>query len=98
MSSNNNSDQPTDQAETLLELPCEFPVKAMGRDEDDFKSLITGIILGHADIYKDIPVTSAPSSSGTYLSVTVTIEAQSKAQLDRIYQDLTDCERVLVAL
>ena len=98
MSSNNNSDQPTDQAETLLEFPCEFPVKAMGRDEDDFKSLITGIILGHADIYKDIPVTSAPSSSGTYLSVTVTIEAQSKAQLDRIYQDLTDCERVLVAL
>jgi putative lipoic acid-binding regulatory protein len=98
MSSNNNSDQPTDQAETLLEFPCEFPVKAMGRDEDGFESLVTGIILGHADIYMDIPVTSTPSSSGTFLSITVTIEARSKAQLDLIYQDLTDCERVLVAL
>ena len=98
MSSDNNSDQPSDQAETLLEFPCEFPVKAMGRDEDDFESLVTDIILGHADIYKDIPVTRAPSSSGTFLSVTVTIEARSKTQLDLIYQDLTDCERVLVAL
>ena len=98
MSTNNNSEQPADQPETLLEFPCEFPVKAMGRHEDDFETLITGIILGHASIYKDIPVTSTPSSSGTFLSVTVTIEAQSKAQLDLIYQDLTDCERVLVAL
>jgi len=98
MTSDNNSEQPPDQPETLLEFPCEFPVKAMGRHEDDFESLVTGIILGHAENYKDTPVTSAPSSSGTFLSVTVTIEAQSKDQLDRIYQDLTDCERVLVAL
>ena len=98
MASNNSSDQAADQAETLLEFPCEFPVKAMGRHEEDFETLVTGIILSHAEIFMDIPVTRNPSSSGTFLSVTVTIEAQSKVQLDRIYQDLTDCERVLVAL
>jgi len=86
------------QAETLLEFPCKFPIKAMGRSEEGFEALITGVVLKHAEIYTDEPVTTIPSSSGKYTSVTVTIEATSKAQLDRIYQDLTDCEQVLVAL
>ena len=88
----------TDQQETLLEFPCKFPVKAMGRSEDDFEAVVTGIILFHADIFAGEVVTTNPSSSGNFLSVTVTIEALSKAQLDRIYQDLTDCEQVLIAL
>ena len=87
-----------DQQETLLEFPCAFPVKAMGRDDDEFEALVTKLILNHAEISAEVPVTSNTSSSGSYLSVTVTIEAVSKAQLDRIYQDLTDCEQVLVAL
>ncbi len=87
-----------DQQETLLEFPCTFPVKAMGRDDGDFEALVTKIILKHAEISTGVPVTTNMSSAGSYLSVTVTIEAVSKAQLDRIYQDLTDCEQVLVAL
>ena len=87
-----------EQQETLLEFPCTFPIKAMGRDDGDFEALITKIISKHADIPAGVPVTTNASSSGSYLSVTVTIEAVSKAQLDRIYQDLTDCEQVLVAL
>jgi putative lipoic acid-binding regulatory protein len=70
----------------------------MGRDEGDFEALVTKIILAHAEISAGEPVTTNLSSTGKYLSVTVNIEALSKAQLDRIYQDLTDCEQVLVAL
>ena len=88
----------SDQQETLLEFPCKFPVKAMGRSADDFEARVTKLVLSHAEQYVGVPVTSNSSSSGGYLSVTVTIEATSKAQLDRIYQDLTDCEQVLVAL
>jgi putative lipoic acid-binding regulatory protein len=86
------------ERETLLEFPCQFPVKAMGLDEEDFETLVTGIILSHAEKSPTDPVTTNLSSTGKYLSVTVTIEAQSKDQLDRIYQDLTDCGKVLVAL
>ena len=86
------------ERETLLEFPCKFPIKAMGRDEASFQTLVENIVLNHAEIYAEEPVTTNPSSSGKYLSVTVTVEAQSKDQLDRIYQDLTDCEQVLVAL
>ena len=91
-------EQETSQKETLLEFPCKFPVKAMGRHEDDFEALVTGIILAHAEICSGEQVTTNQSGSGKFISVTVTIEAQSKDQLDRIYQDLTDCEQVLLAL
>ncbi|MDX2417457.1 MAG: DUF493 domain-containing protein [Xanthomonadales bacterium] len=91
-------DNGSDQQETLLEFPCKFPVKAMGRNEDGFEVLVTKIILNHAEMFTGDTVTTNLSSSGKYLSVTVTIEAVSKAQLDLIYQDLTDCGQVLVAL
>jgi putative lipoic acid-binding regulatory protein len=86
------------QEETLLEFPCKFPVKAMGLGTEGFEALVTGIILAHAEIYAGEPVKVNPSASGKYISVTVIIEARSKVQLDSIYQDLTDCEQVLVAL
>jgi hypothetical protein len=95
---NSAGQQEPGQSETLLKFPCKFPVKAMGRDEDDFEALVTGIILAHAEMYVGEQVTINPSGSGKFISVTVTIEALSKDQLDRIYQDLTDCEQVLVAL
>ena len=91
-------DSGSEQPETLLEFPCEFPVKAMGRHDAGFEAMVTKIILAHAEPAAGVPITTNASSSGSYLSVTVTIEAVSKAQLDRIYQDLTDCELVLVAL
>lgn len=86
------------QQQTLLEFPCKFPVKAMGRDQNDFEALVTEIVLEHAVLYAGEKVTINASSSGKFISVTVTIEALSKDQLDRIYQDLTACEHVLMAL
>jgi len=91
-------DQQTSQQETLLEFPCSFPVKAMGRDEEGFVALVTDIVLAHAEMHANDEITTNSSGSGKFISVTVTIEALSKDQLDRIYQDLTDCEQVLVAL
>lgn len=86
------------EQETLFEFPCRFPVKAMGRSEEGFEALVTKIILSHADLYNGEQITVHPSSSGNFISVTIPIEAVSKDQLDRIYQELTDCKQVLVAL
>ena len=86
------------ETETLLEFPCRFPIKAMGRNGNDFESVVTGIVLRHAELYVGEEVTVRPSAEGNFLSVTVTIEAQSRDQLDRIYQDLTGCEQILMAL
>ena len=91
-------DSDNGEQETLLEFPCKFPVKVMGRGEPGFEELVTGIVLAHADAYTGEKVKTSASSTGKFISVTISIEAVSKDQLDRIYQDLTDCEQVLVAL
>lgn len=83
---------------SLLEFPCRFPIKAMGRTSEDFEALVTAIILSHAELFTGESVRVVASGEGNFQSVTVTIEATSRAQLDRIYQDLTACEKVLMAL
>jgi putative lipoic acid-binding regulatory protein len=83
---------------SLLEFPCRFPVKAMGRQRDGFEELISGIVCNHAELWPGEPVRSTPSKAGRFVSVTAVVEARSQEQLDAIYQDLTDCVEVLMAL
>ena len=85
-------------ADTLLQFPCRFPIKAMGRLENEFRDTVIGIVARHADSFAQENITEQPSSAGNFVSVTVTINATSREQLDRIYQDLTDCQSVLMAL
>ena len=82
----------------LLEFPCRFPIKAMGRSGDDFERTISDIILRHARLMEDEPLRLSPSKAGTFVSLTAVIEAESQQQLDAIYQDLTACALVLMAL
>ena len=84
--------------DSLLEFPCRFPIKAMGRQTGDFEALVTGIVMTHADLWPGESIRSAPSKAGTYVSITAVVKATSQDQLDAIYQELTDCEQVLMAL
>ena len=60
--------------------------------------MIIEIIKRHVgDIHKQA-IKSKPSKGGKYTAVTITIEATSKQQLDAIYQDLTDCSEIMMAL
>ena len=86
------------EEETLLEFPCQFPIKAMGKNSPDFDSIVVAIVRQHVDDVNEGAVKIRPSKGDKYLSVTVTIEATSKQQLDAIYQGLTDCPDVLMAL
>lgn len=84
--------------ETLLEFPCEFPIKAMGRAGEAFPGIVIEIVRRHAPNLDDTRVRIRASSKGRYQSVTVTIRAESKSQLDQIYQALTDHDQVMMAL
>lgn len=86
------------ERDTLLEFPCQFPIKAMGKNTDNFDAIVVEIIRRHAGDIKEGAITNRPSKAGNFTSVTVIIEATSLAQLDAIYQDLTDCPDVLMAL
>jgi uncharacterized protein len=84
--------------ETLLTFPCLFPIKAVGKADGDFESLVVQIVARHAPGLDRTTVRVRGSSGGNWVSVTLTIEATSKAQLDAIYRDLTAQTEVVWAL
>ena len=82
----------------LFRFPCEFPIKVMGRDSESFRSLTLAIVERHAGPLTAGNITERPSRKGRFLALTYTIRAESRTQLDRIYQELTDSGVVLVSL
>ncbi len=88
----------SESGDTLFEFPCRFPIKAMGRADASFEAVVVEIVRRHAPDFDETAVTSRSSSGGKWLAVTLSIEAQSKAQVDAIYRDLTDHELVVWAL
>ena len=84
--------------ESLLEFPCEFPIKVMGKSDDNFDALVVEIVRRHSPDLREGAVKSRFSREGNFVSVTVTIQAQSRRQLDNIYMELTANKRVLMAL
>jgi uncharacterized protein len=88
----------TESNETLFKFPCDYPLKVMGRHSDEFRSLVLGIVQRHVGGDTNIQVAERPSKDGNYLALTCTFTAQSKAQLDALYTELTSCELVRFAL
>lgn len=89
---------PNKENDSVFSFPCDFPIKAMGHASGNFEITVLEIVRRHAPDFTENSFKSRPSSNGKYISVTVTIRAQSRKQLDAIYMDLTACEHVLMAL
>lgn len=87
-----------DEDESPLKFPCKFPIKAMGKSDCDLDTVVVNIVRKHAPDLTEGAVSSRTSAQGNYTSVTVVVNASSRAQLDAIYQDLVDCEAVIMAL
>jgi putative lipoic acid-binding regulatory protein len=81
-----------------LQFPCRFPIKAIGADTPEFKRLVIALVDAHIEPEQRESVHVNPSRGGRYLSVTVTIEARGREQLDNIYRALSADERVIMAL
>lgn len=84
--------------ESLLEFPCDFPIKIMGQRTDDFAQTMVEIVLRHAPDFRPETVEMRASSSGNYLSLTCTLRATSRAQLDALYLELTRHPAVKIVL
>jgi uncharacterized protein len=89
---------PAAGGDSPFDFPCSFPIKAVGRAEDGFEALVVEIVRRHAPGLDPDAVTRRASGGGKWLAVTVTVEAQSRTQLDAIYRDLTAHELVVWAL
>ena len=84
--------------ETLLVFPCAFPVKIMGLTNDALAQSVLDVVLRHAPDYDAACMEMRASSGGKYVSLTCTINATSRSQLDELYRELTGHPLVKVVL
>ena len=85
-------------SQTLLEFPCDFPLKIMGAAQPDFAQAIAAVVVKHAPDFDAATMEMRPSKAGNYLSLTCTVRAVSQQQLDALYLELTAHAMVKVVL
>jgi len=84
--------------ESLLTFPCVFPLKVVGRREDGFAQTVVDIVRRHAPDFHPDTLEMRPSKNARYLSLTVTLNARSREQLDALYSELSKHPMVIMVL
>ncbi len=83
---------------SLLTFPVEFPIKVMGRTQPDFAQTMLQIVQSGAPDFDPGSIEMRSSREGRYLSLTFTIRARSREQLDALYHALSEHPMVSMVL
>ena len=86
------------ELDSIIEYPLEFPVKVMGLNRPEFVPAMTAIFLRHAPDFDRSTIVVRESREAKYLSLTMSINAISREQLDALYGELSDHPMVTMAL
>ncbi len=81
-----------------IEFPCEYPIKVMGDAGEELHNLVIEVMERHAPGFDRSAMTVRDSSRGTFQSITVTITATGKPQLQAIFDDLKVSKLVKMVL
>jgi len=82
----------------LIEYPSRFPLKVVGKQSDEFETAVLELVRARCPQAEHIEVRRRNSKGGKYLALTLTFTVYSQRQLEEIYQDLYDCEHVVMSL
>ena len=83
---------------TALAYPCDFPVKIMGKTQPGFAQAVIDVVRRHAPDFEPASVEMRSSRENHYLSLTCTVRAHSRTQLDDLYRELCDHPMVTMVL
>lgn len=89
---------PRPPQESLIEYPCLFPIKVMGTRVEGFTAALVSVARDFDPDFDEARLELRESRGGNYLSVTLTVTATSREQLDNLYRALTDHPLVKVVL
>ena len=89
---------PDQEIQAALAFPCDFPIKVLGRRQAGFAQAIVDIARRHAPDFDAATIEMRASREATYLSLTLTIHATSRGQLDELYRELCDHPMVTMVL
>jgi putative lipoic acid-binding regulatory protein len=82
--------------ESLLKFPTDVPVKVFGRNDKKFRAAAVRVARAH---YGDAhTVVEHLSKKGNYLSLTITVHAESRAQIDAMYSDLVASDEIIMVI
>lgn len=81
-----------------IEFPCDYPIKAIGDNNVDLKSIVLDIVRPHAPDIDASRVVLNPSKNGTFVSVRFYINATGEPQLKAIHTDLIASEHIKMVL
>ncbi len=84
--------------ESLIEYPCDFPIKVFGQSQQGFAQAVMEVVLRHDPGFKPASIEMKSSKNARYISLTCTVRATSREQLDAVYKDLCDHPMVVMVL
>lgn len=84
--------------QTHFTFPCEFPIKIMGDHNQGLDEFVEAVIRKHIGEDAKIELNARESRDANYVSVTALFTAESKTQLEEIYQEITANPYVKMAL
>ena len=83
---------------TLMDFPCNFPVKIIGTNSPIFLEKVKQIAKKHFPSFKDEDLTQKMSQKNNYLAITVTVFAENQKMLDAFYEELTKLPDIKMVL
>src|SRR4030067_320969 len=83
---------------SLIEYPCEFPLKIFGQQQAGFAQAVLEVVNKHDPVFAAASMEMLDSRNARYISLTCTLHATSREQLDAIYQELCDHPMVVMVL
>jgi hypothetical protein len=83
---------------SAFEFPCDVPVKVFGRNDAPFRRAVRDIVLRRFPAFDESKLFERASRESRYLSITVTVWAEDRAQIDALYTELSAHDSVLMVL
>lgn len=88
----------TPERDSLIEYPCDFPIKVIGLHQPDFVETMVVLAQSFDPGFDASKVELRPSKGEKYLGITLNFRATSRSQLDDLYLALTAHPMVKMAL
>jgi putative lipoic acid-binding regulatory protein len=84
--------------DSLIDYPCDFPIKIFGQSQQGFVQAVIEVVSHHDPDFQAGTIEMKSSSKARYVSLTCTVRATSREQLDALYQELCDHPMVVMVL
>lgn len=92
------SNPPAPITDSLIEYPCDFPIKVFGQTQEGFLQAVMQVVLQFDPSFTAASIAMRNSKTAKYVSLTCTVKATSRVQLDALYQALCDHPLVVMVL